>query len=141
MMGMISRILGIGSGSNVEFVTSRAGNPTPERRSALSSWDLMRFDAWPSQSGTPVSPYLAENLSAVFSCVQIISETVATLPVVVYRRTGDGKEESSAHPVARLLREPNELQTPPEFLEMLLGHCLLRGNSYAEIERDNAGRP
>jgi HK97 family phage portal protein len=115
----------------------------PERRSAPTSWDLLKADAWPSESGSPVGPYIAENLSAVFGCVQIISETVATLPLVVYRRSGDGmKTPVPNHPVARLFsREPNSLQTPPEFLEMLVAHCLLRGNAYAEIIRDNRGAP
>src|SRR5262245_29839352 len=140
-MGLISTILGIGSRSNVELATTRAGNHAPERRS-VSSWDLLRADAWPSDSGTPVSPYLAENLSAVFACVQIIAETVSTLPVVVYRLAGDGmKFVELGHPVARLFREPNELQTTPEFLETLLGTCLLRGNAYAEIIRDARGAP
>lgn len=114
----------------------------PEQHTVPSTWDLLKADAWPTESGSPVSPYLAENLSAVFACVQIISETVATLPLVVYRKEGDGKFPVAGHPVARLFSlEPNSLQTPPEFLEMVLAHCLLRGNSYAEIIRDNRGAP
>src|SRR5262249_23311494 len=74
--------------------------------------------------------------------VQIIAETVATLPVCVYRIEADGKFEAPSHPIARLFQnEPNDLQTPVEFLEMWLAHCLLRGNSYAEIVRDNRGAP
>jgi HK97 family phage portal protein len=112
-----------------------------ERRSA-TSWDWLKGDAWPSESGSPVGPYLAENLSSVFGCIQIISETIATLPLIVYRKEGDGKVPTPFHPVARLFsREPNTLQTPPEFLEMLVAHCLLRGNSYAEILRDDRGAP
>ena len=113
-----------------------------ERRSAPTSWDLMRGIGFETESGSPVSPWLAENLSSVFACVQIISETVATLPLIVYRREGDGKFPVFTHPVALLFsREPNSLQTPVEFLETMTAHVLLRGNSYAHIIRDARGAP
>lgn len=126
IMGFLSRLMG----------NARA----LERRDTPSSWDLMvgRGDV----DGVPTSPHFAENLSAIFACVQIISETVATLPLVVYRLRGEGKSPAPDHPVARLFsREPNTLQTPVEFLEMVTAHCLLRGNAYAEIVRDNRGAP
>lgn len=140
-MGLISRILGIGSGHQAALATTGADNHAPERRSAPTSWDLLHADRWPSESGSPVSPFIAENLSAVFGCVQIISETIATLPPVVYRRSADGKFAAPNHPVSRLFRQPNSLQTPPEFIEMMQAHCLLRGNAYAEIVRDDRGSP
>lgn len=112
-----------------------------EQRAAPSSWDLMR-GLGEAAAGVNVSPYYAENLSAVYACVQAISETVACLPLRVYRMSGDGvKFSDTAHPVARLFRQPNAIQTTSEFLEMLLGHCLLRGNAYAEIVRDGRGAP
>jgi phage portal protein BeeE len=110
------------------------GKPAVERRSEPTSWDLMRGIGVGTQAGVPVGPHLAENLSAVFACVQIIAETVATLPLLVYRREGDGKSPAGDHPVARLFgRAPNTLQTPVEFLELMTAHCLLRGNAYCEI--------
>lgn len=114
-----------------------------EKRSA-SSWDLISGRAgFDTAAGVPVSAHGAENLSAVFACVQCISETVATLPLVVYRRSGDGvRVASPGHPVAALFsRAPNTLQTVPEFVEMLVAHTLLRGNGYAEIVHDNRGAP
>src|SRR5262245_23271994 len=139
-MGMLQRILGIGSGHGVELASVGAVNRARERRSSPTSWDLMRTGV--DVTGAPVGPHLADNLTAVFSCVQAIAETLACLPVKVYRREGDGKIQSSDHPVARLFgRAPNTLQTPVEFLEMMTAHCLLRGNSYAEIERDARGAP
>lgn len=136
-MGLISRILGIGSGPVVERATARGDDHARERRSATTSWDLMR-----DTNIAPVGPHLAENLSAVFACVQIVAETVATLPLLVYRREGDGKSPAIDHPVARLFRRaPNSIQTPVEFLEMMTAHCLLRGNAFCEIERDARGAP
>jgi HK97 family phage portal protein len=113
-----------------------------EKRSTLTSWDLMTGRVPDTGAGVAVTPVLAENLSAVFACTQIIAETVATLPPVVYRKTGDGKEPDPGHPVARLFNdEPNSLQTPVEFLEQMTAHVLLRGNAYAEIVRDARGAP
>jgi HK97 family phage portal protein len=119
-----------------------------ERRSEpaahVSSWDLLAGRVpFESGAGVPVSPHLAENLSAVFGCVQAISETVAVLPVSVYRSDGeDLRKAASSHPVTKLFaRQPNDLQTPVEFLEMVTAHCLLRGNGYVEIIRDGRGAP
>jgi HK97 family phage portal protein len=110
---------------------------------APSSWDLMRTGTVDTAAGMPVSPHMAENLSAVFACVQIISETVATLPLVTYRRTANRvRNPDPLCPVGRLFSgDPNENQTAPEFIEMMTAHCLLRGNSYAEIVRDTRGQP
>ena len=149
-MGLLQRLFARGDPAgdppqNLQGTGTLGGFPQrSERRSTTpTSWDLMRSDQWQSESGSPVSPYIAENLSAVFACVQIISETVAALPPVVYRREGDGmKFAASNHPVARLFaRQPNSLQTTPEFLEMMTAHVLLRGNAYAEIVRDARGAP
>jgi HK97 family phage portal protein len=118
---------------------------TTEKRSAPSSWDLLKTgaDYGIDTAGVTVSPYLAENLSVVFGCVQVIAETVGMLPLCVYRRLDGGdRAEDPGHPVARIFRgDPNERQTATEFIEMMTAHCLLRGNSYAEIVRDNRGAP
>jgi HK97 family phage portal protein len=98
-----------------------------EKRSQWSSWDLMQGHL-PSDfgAGVPVTP---------------IAETIATLPPVVYRLVGDGKEPDPGHPVARLFNEPNPLQTVPEFLEQMQASVLLWGNAYAQIVRDARGAP
>lgn len=115
-----------------------------EMRSTPTTWDLLRAGAdYGADAGVPVSPHLAENLSVVFACVQVIAETVAMLPALVYRKTGDGNRvEDPRHPVALILSgDPNERQTATEFIEMMTAHCLLRGNAYAEIVRNSAGAP
>ena len=124
--------------------------PGAETRSAPAAdpaWAMLRTGAIPygSEAGVPVSPYLAENLSAVCACVQAIAETVAMLPASVYRRLPNGaREEAPQHPIALLLgcgADPNDWQTAPEFIEMMTGHCLLRGNAYAQIVWDGRGAP
>jgi HK97 family phage portal protein len=116
---------------------------TTEKRSAPSTWDLMRTGgAFESGAGVSVSPYLAENLSVVFACVQVISETVAMLPLHVYRKIDSGRMEDTSHPVARIFGgDANDRQTASEFFECQTANCLLRGNSYAEIIRDGRGAP
>lgn len=93
-------------------------------------------------SGASVTPDTALTYTAVYSAVKIISETMASLPLITYRRLSDGgKERVPTHPVAELLfRKPNRWQTPFEWKEMMQGHVLLRGNAYSQIVFTN-GRP
>jgi HK97 family phage portal protein len=133
-MNLISRLFG-----------NRAA-ATEKRSATVKSSDPYLaefFGERDTASGVPVSAHLAENLSVVFAAVQAISETVATLPVRVYRKLGPGtREEDLAHPVARIFSgDPNERQSATEFLEMVTAHCLLRGNGFAEIIRDVRGAP
>lgn len=115
-----------------------------EKRSQPSTWDLMKTGAdFATDAGMYVSPHLAENLSTVFACVQAIAETVAMLPVLVYRKMSDGARMGDAgHPLALIFSgDVNQRQTAAEFIEMMTAHCLLRGNAYAEVQRDNRGAP
>src|SRR5258706_8842990 len=115
-----------------------------EKRSAPTTWDLLRTGAdYGADSGVVTTVHLAENLSVVTACVTAISETAGMLPPHVYQKLPDGSRiEAPDHPVARLFSDgPNEWQTPPEFVEMMTAHCLLRGNSYAGIRRNNRGEP
>ena len=93
-------------------------------------------------SGASVTPENAMTYAAIYSAVKIISETMASLPLVTYRRNGDGgRERVDKHPVATMLsRKPNKWQTHFEWVEMMQGHVLLRGNAYSQIIFSN-GRP
>jgi HK97 family phage portal protein len=86
-------------------------------------------------TGLKVSPDSAMRVAAVFACVRVIAETVASLPLVVYKALPNGgKERAEKHPAYRLLhQQPNEWQTTFEFLEMMQGHIELRGNSFAHL--------
>jgi len=121
----------------------QAAEITTEKRSTPTTWDLLKTGGdYVGDAGVHVSPFLAENLSTVFACVQVISETVAMLPVMLYRKGANGSRLADlSHPLALLFSgDPNERQTASEFIEMLTAHCLLRGNGYAEIKRDNRGQ-
>jgi HK97 family phage portal protein len=79
--------------------------------------------------------------TAVYSCVRILSETIASLPLHVYKYTDSGKEKALTHPIYYLLHdEPNPEMTSFVFRETLMSHLLLWGNAYAQIMRDRSGK-
>ena len=121
----------------------RLNTISTEARSQPTSWDLLKLGDVPTDGGTYVSAYFAENLSVVFACTQAIAESCAMLPLRVYRKMPDGSRlEEPAHPVARLFSgDPTPSLTASELIEMMTAHCLLRGNAYAEIVRDGRGAP
>lgn len=85
-------------------------------------------------AGVPVNAESSMRVAAVYGCVRVISETVGSLPLHIYRRTSSGKERADNHPLYRLLHDtPNEWQTAMEFREMMQAHLCLRGNAYAYI--------
>lgn len=94
-----------------------------------------------SASGATVNERTAMRTTAVYACVRIIAETVASLPLHTYRSDGEGRERAADHPLYRLLHdEPNEEMTSFVFREALMTHLLLWGNAYAQIIRDGRGQ-
>lgn len=100
-------------------------------------------DGQASASAIAVSPETALRCAAVYACIRVISEDVAKLPLILYRRKKDGgKERAIDHPLYNLLaRRPNRRHTSFEFRQMQQAQLELRGNSYAAIERDALYRP
>jgi HK97 family phage portal protein len=80
-------------------------------------------------------------MTAVYSCVRILSETLAGLPLHVYKyNDSGGKEKYLKHPLYKLLHdEPNPEMTSFAFRETLMSHLLLWGNAYAQIIRNAKG--
>lgn len=94
-----------------------------------------------STSGKPVNERTAMQTTAVYSCVRILAEAVASLPLHIYQYTDKGKERVAGHPLYHILHdEPNEEMTSFVFRETLMSHLLIWGNAYAQIIRDGAGR-
>lgn len=93
-------------------------------------------------SGKPVNERTAMQTTAVYACVRILAETVASLPLHVYEYQDDGgKKLVHDHPLYYLLHdEPNPEMTSFVFRETLMSHLLIWGNAYAQIIRDGAGR-
>jgi HK97 family phage portal protein len=97
----------------------------------------------PSSSGVKVSEQSALKYTPFWAAVRIISGTVAELPFIVYKRLANGgKERQPGHRVYSLLHDrPNDYMDSLTFLETRQAQVLTYGNSYAEIQRDGAGRP
>ncbi|MDY2990603.1 MAG: phage portal protein [Hornefia butyriciproducens] len=95
-----------------------------------------------TSSGKTVNEYTAMQTTAVYSCVRVLSEAIASLPLHVYRyREDGGKERVPRHPLYHVLHdEPNSEMTSYVFRETLMSHLLIFGNAYAQIIRDGAGR-
>ena len=93
-------------------------------------------------SGNPVNERTAMQTTAVYACVRILAEAVASLPLHVYEYQDDGgKKLVHDHPLYYLLHdEPNPEMTSFVFRETLMSHLLIWGNAYAQIIRDGAGR-
>ncbi len=89
-----------------------------------------------SPSASAVTEETALQLSAVWACVRLISQTVASLPILVYERTPTGRTVKEDHWFARLMaHKPNRYQTRYEFIEYMIGNLVLRGNCYAKLIR------
>lgn len=88
------------------------------------------------------SPESAMKLSTVFACVRLLSETVGTLPCVIYRRLGRTRREVAYdHPLYWLLHDsPNYDNTSVEFWERCTADLCLRGNSFAEKIISDSGK-
>ena len=120
-MGIVKRFLG--------FDDPRAWTPF--------SLSAMR----PTASGVSVDENMALTQSTVYACVRVISEDLASLPLILYQRVGEGKERAFDHPLYSILHDaPNPEMTSMSFWEAMLGHLLLWGNFYAYIQRDTMGR-
>lgn len=98
------------------------------------------FNFGRSISGKSVNEMTAMQTTAVYACVRILSEAVASLPIHVYRYKDGGKKMVCDHPLYTLLHdEPNPEMTSFVFRETLMSHLLIWGNAYAQIIRNGKG--
>lgn len=118
------------------------------QKNASPDWGaLERFLSWnfgggASASGVIVSPQTAMQSAAVYSCVQVLAQSVGMLPFNLYREDSKGvKTLAKDHPLWSILRDqPNDYQTSVEFFEMMVAALCLRGNAYAYVNRTRSGR-
>ena len=94
-----------------------------------------------SSAGKSVTERSAMQMTAVYACVRILSESIAGLPLHLYRyNDSGGKEKAIDHPLYLLLHdEPNPEMSSFIFRETLMTHLLLWGNAYAQIIRNGKG--
>ena len=94
-----------------------------------------------TSTGKVVTERSAMQMTAVYACVRILSESIAGLPLHLYQYKKDGgKEKAIGHPLYLLLHdEPNPEMSSFVFRETLMTHLLLWGNAYAQIIRNGKG--
>lgn len=93
-------------------------------------------------SGVVVNDNLALNLSSVWACVQVLSQTIGSLPIITYRRSDSGKDRAVEHRLYNLLRyRPNPDMTSYSWKSVLMTNLGFGGNHYSLIERDGVGYP
>ncbi|HEV1992486.1 MAG TPA: phage portal protein [Candidatus Dormibacteraeota bacterium] len=121
-------------------------NPfTLELRSNLSEpdrWLVEYAGGHPTASGQTMTERTAMQLSAVWCAVGLISGSMSTSPAQLFEKlpNGAGRREADDHPLYPLLHDqPNDEMTASTFWKTLMGHILLWGNLYAEIERNGGG--
>ena len=120
-------------------------NKRPGRvKSALLNWlgvpiSLTTGTFWEewfgtSSSGKVVTADKAIQLSAVWECVRLLSESISTLPLKIYVRQPDGSRKAATdHPAYSILcRRPNSEMTPSRFMLMVVASICLRGNAFIE---------
>lgn len=123
----------------LDHLRARFGKPEQRRATPM----LGSFSAGGLHGGGAgglYNAYLAENLSVVTACVELISSTIASLPPIVYRATPGGREEAPGHPLSRLIANGvNERLPWFDWLQWSMGQQLLHGNSLSVIERNRDG--
>lgn len=100
--------------------------------------------SWSSRSATGmmINQQTAMSCAAVMACVSVIAEDVSKLTPRLFRpNVKAGKTEILEHDLVSLFRVPNDWQTWQEFCGQMMMGLLLRGNAYAVIVRNLAGKP
>lgn len=110
----------------------------PKNSTAGSAY---RFYMGSSTAGKNVTERSAMQMTAVYSCVRVLSEAVAGLPLHVYKYRSDGSKQKATDNLLYFLLhdEPNPEMTSFVFRETLMTHLLLWGNAYAQVIRNGKG--
>lgn len=126
-------LLGGGNINILNLIFKSRDKPKDGERISSSSFLFGRTTA-----GRNVNEFTAMQMTAVYSCVRVLAETLAVLPLHLYKRgDSNSKEKAKEHAIYFLLHdEPNTEMTSFVFRETLMTHLLLWGNAYAQIIRN-----
>ncbi|MDF3837144.1 phage portal protein [Cupriavidus basilensis] len=112
----------------------------PAQGGGVSGWVSALLGSTRSDAGPVVTPASALSLTVLQNCVSLLAESIAQLPLELYRRAGGDRVPAVDHPLYAVLKyQPNPWQTPFEYQEMTQISAGLRGNSYSFIDRDADG--
>jgi len=97
--------------------------------------------SYPSESAAPVTFDSAMTVSTFWACTRVLTETISSMPIRVYRRNADGsREEDTNYQLWRTLNyQPNRYQTKVEFFESVMMNLVTDGNAYIELKRGPRG--
>jgi len=111
--------------------------------SVHNGWENIFGGATSTFAGVEVTVEGAMASAVVYACVRVLSESLAMLPLPVYRRLPNGgKERATNHPLYSILHDsPNPEMTSFEWRELAIQHCATWGNHFSEIETAANGRP
>lgn len=99
------------------------------------------FGVTPTRSGISVSEEAALRFGAVYACINVLAQTVGSLPLHVYERDGDSRTRADGHSLQGILHdEPNPTMTSAAWREALMTHAAGWGNHYSLIEQTRGGR-
>lgn len=101
-----------------------------------------RIGGFANHSGVSVNEESALRFITIYSCVRVLSEALASLPLVVYKsRPSGGADKGVDHPVFDLLyAEPNSEMNTSTWREQQMGNLVISGNSYSVITRNGRGQ-
>ncbi|MGV0820810.1 phage portal protein [Martelella sp. AMO21009] len=115
-----------------------------KRASTIKSDDpyIAEFFGLRGGVGGYVDPTRASGQAVAHACISVITQTLASMPLNLYRRSANGgRERATDHPLYLVLHDqPNETQTAFEAREYLIASLLIHGNAYARITRNNRGQ-
>ncbi len=96
----------------------------------------------PTASGIVITPEKILGSTALWRSVNIISNSVARIPLVIYKTGKDGRTKAKFHPAFRLLKkQPSPYVSNFTFWQTIISHAVLYGSGFALIKRDEFGRP
>jgi len=125
-------------------ILNRISPKEAETRSNTVTFDGVLGALWngKTKSGANVNYKSAMTTSAIFACINIISETIASLPLNVYQKSDKSTEINKNHKLSQLISAaPNDLQTRFVFWQTMVSNVLGTGNAYARIHRDKSYIP
>jgi len=104
-------------------------------------WLMRAFGAQETDSGVYVDENAALSSSAIWAGIRLISESLSTVPLHVFRMSDGQREVMREHPVDQLIyASPNPEMTAQEWRSQMMAALILSGNGYSEIVRDRGGR-
>ena len=80
-------------------------------------------------AGQTITEQTALTLSTVWACTSLVSETIGTLPLHIYKKTANGRERADDYQLSYILRnKPNTKSTSSVLWQSTVASMLLRGN-------------